>query len=141
MWRGVAQLIFSDRMEWLPYIAFALLVVAIPVVAMRRRHNGQTRLFRMRVEHVFVIRAAEGEAIEWVAVVGIVGSGVVRPGDDVVIQSSSGSVRATVVKLDHPKMQLKEAAYGQDVGLMFKQLDPQSVHRGDQIISAQWNDG
>lgn len=83
--------------------------------------------FRLVVEDVFVIRG------RGTVVTGVIQSGSVREGDEVVLCNAAGRTQLRVDGVESAARRLKQAEVGQNVGLLFRQVSKDELQRGDEL--------
>lgn len=85
--------------------------------------------FRMTVEDVFSI------AKRGTVVTGKIEKGILKVGDEVVIQGSNGERKTVVTGIEIFRKIVSQAAAGNTVGVLLKDISKQDVQRGDEILS------
>jgi elongation factor Tu len=85
--------------------------------------------FRMTVEDIFSI------AKRGTVVTGKIEAGTLKVGDEVVIQGKNGERRTVVTGIEMFRKITSQAAAGDNVGILFKDISKQDVQRGDVILS------
>ncbi len=91
--------------------------------------------FHLTIEDVFSI-AGRG-----IVVTGMVESGTLRAGDEVIIRGGKSEKRATVASIETFKKIMPEAQAGQPVGVLLRGIDKADVNRGYELVSPDLGSG
>jgi translation elongation factor EF-Tu-like GTPase len=118
-------------------ILFILVVISFSSSLSVSRGRGVVRrlgmttdpLFRMTVQDVFSI------AKRGTVVTGKIEAGTLRLGDEVVIRGRGDDRKAVVSGIEAFRKVLEQAAQGDNVGLLLKDVARQDVEAGDVIVS------
>ena len=85
--------------------------------------------FRMTVEDVFSIKG------RGTVVTGKIESGTIQVGDEISIQGKSGEKKTVVTGIEMFRKTMSQANVGDNVGILFKDINKQDVQRGDVLVA------
>jgi selenocysteine-specific translation elongation factor len=85
--------------------------------------------FKFKVDDVFYVTT-----IDRVIVTGTVSSGIVKPGDKLIVRNGSTDISVTVERLEHPTRKVESAAAGDQVGLVLVGIRKDQVRSGDIVL-------
>ncbi len=90
--------------------------------------------FRMTVEDVFSIKG------RGTVITGKIESGTLKVGDEVAIKRANGQKKTVVAGLEMFRKMLSQVNAGDEVGVLFRDIDKQDVQRGDVILPPSGSD-